>query len=184
MTATLCQHGVIGIGAGALHALRATTIQDLGFDEGAARLQAVGYAAGEELYASFQTWLPSHTDVSDPLALDADTLTDVLTAFFQAAGWGTVTVARLGTRALAVTSTDWVEAHSGVDGGPSCFISTGVLASFFTAMAGGTALAVMELECMAQGGTQCRFLIGAPETLTAVYDAASRNQPYDAILGA
>jgi predicted hydrocarbon binding protein len=184
MTATLCQHGVIGIGAGALHAMRATTIQDLGFDEGAARLQALGYAAGEELYASFRSWLPSHTDVTDPLALDADTLTDVLTAFFQSAGWGTVAVERLGTRALAVTSMDWVEARAAVDGGPSCFISTGVLASFFTAMAEGTALAVMEVECMAQGGRQCRFLVGAPATLTAVYDAASRGQSYDAILGA
>ena len=54
MTATLCQHGVIGIGAGALHAMRATMIQDLGFDEGAARLQALGYAAGDELCANFQ----------------------------------------------------------------------------------------------------------------------------------
>jgi predicted hydrocarbon binding protein len=184
MTATLCQHGVIGIGAGALHAIRATMIQDLGFDEGAARLQALGYAAGDELYASFREWLPSHTDVSDPLALDADTLTDVLSAFFESTGWGSVTVERLGARALAVTSTDWVESRSAVDGGPSCFVSTGVLASFFTAMGEGTTLAVMEVECMAQGGTQCRFLVGAPETLTAVYDAASRNEPYDAILGA
>ena len=77
-----------------------------------------------------------------------------------------------------------MEARSAVDGGPSCFFSTGVLASFFTAMAEGTTLAVMEVECMAQGGSQCRFLVGAPETLTAVYEAASRNEPYDAILGA
>jgi predicted hydrocarbon binding protein len=184
MTATLCQHGVIGIGAGALHALRATLIQDLGFEEGSARLQALGYAAGTELCASFRAWLPEHTDVSDPLALDADMLGEVLSTFFESAGWGAVEVTRIGTRGLTITSQDWAEARLAGDGGPSCFFSTGVLASFFTAMAEGTTFAVMEVECMAQEGAHCCFLIGAPDTLSAVYDAASRAEPYDAILGA
>lgn len=183
MTASLCQHGVIGIGAGALHAMRATLMQDYGFDDGAARLQTLGYAAGEELFASFRSWLPSHTDVTDPLALDAATLTEVLSTFFASAGWGSVTVERLGTRALALVSNDWAEAQPG-DAGPSCFFSTGLLASFLTAMADGATLAVMEMECRSQAGAGCRFLIGAPDTLSAVYDAASRNESYDAILGA
>ncbi|MDH3571180.1 MAG: 4-vinyl reductase, partial [Gemmatimonadota bacterium] len=66
--------------------------------------------------------------------------------------------------------------------GPACFFSTGMLASFLTALAGGGPIAVMEIECRGQGDAHCRFLTGSPETLGNVYDAVGRGEDYRAVL--
>lgn len=183
MASSLTRHGVIGIGSNALRAMRSALTQDLGEDAGAMRLQEMGYAAGEEVFRSFREWLPSHTEVADPGDLDAATLTDVLSTFFGSLGWGSVAVEQLGTKGLTVVSADWAEAEPDARlEGPSCFFSTGLLASFFTALADGSPIAVMEIECRGQGDTQCRFLAGSPDTLSAVYDAVSEGRDYGAVL--
>ena len=183
MTAELCQHGVVGIGSNALRSLRASLSDDLGIEAGVARLQEVGYAAGDELYRSFCDWLPSHTGVARPGELDTTALSDVLSEFFSALGWGSVRTERLGSRGLSVVAPNWAESVSDEKGGPSCYFSTGLLACFFTSLAEGSPLAVMELQCRAQGDAECQFLVGSPDTLTAVYEAASRGEDYAAVLG-
>ena len=109
MAAELCHHGVVGIGSNALRSLRASLSQDLGIDGGVAKLQEMGYAAGEELYGSFCDWLPSRTGVATPGELDAAALSEVLSEFFAALGWGSVRTERAGTRGLSVVATDWAE---------------------------------------------------------------------------
>jgi predicted hydrocarbon binding protein len=176
------QDGVVGIGIKALHTTRQALVQDLG-EAGEARLQEIGYAAGEDIYRRFSQWLPEFAGVSDPGELDAAALTEVLSAFFQSLGWGPVTVERVGRAGLAVTSTAWAEVQSGVQGEyPSCFFSTGLFASFFTCLA-GAAVATMELECRTQGDPRCKFLAGSPEVLDAVYEAMSEERDYESILG-
>jgi predicted hydrocarbon binding protein len=182
MAAQLCQHGVVGIGSNALRSLRASLSQDLGIDAGVTTLQAMGYAAGDELYRSFCDWLPSHTDIATPHELDAAALSEVLSEFFGALGWGSVRIERVGALGLNLFAADWAESLPAEDAGPSCFFSTGLLASFFTALADGSPLAVMELQCRAQGDVECQFLVGSPETLSAVYDAVSRGEGYAAVL--
>jgi len=164
--------------------MRTTLLQDLGDDAGATRLQELGYAAGGEIFRSFCEWLPSYAGVANPGDLDAGALTEVMSVFFRELGWGTATVERMGTKGLTVFSTDWAEApaDAGLDG-PSCFFSTGLLASFFTALAGGNPLAVMEIECRGQGDEHCRFLAGSPETLSAVYEAVTEGTDYRTALG-
>ncbi len=153
-------------------------------DGGVAKLQEMGYAAGEELYRSFCDWLPSRTGVATPGELDTAALSEVLSEFFSALGWGSVRTERAGTRGLSVVATDWAESLPDEDAGPSCYFSTGLLACFFTSLADGSPLAVMETQCRAQGDAQCRFLVGSPETLSAVYEAASRGDDYATVLEA
>jgi hypothetical protein len=109
MSSVLCQHGVVGIGAASIRTLRAALGQDLGEDVGATRVQEMGFAAGAEVYQSFCAWLPSHADLRDPADLSADALPEVLSAFFGALGWGTVSTERVGQRGLVVASPDWAE---------------------------------------------------------------------------
>lgn len=182
MAHALYQRGVVGIGANALRVLRTALLHDLGEDQGATRLQEMGYAAGTEMYDAFREWLSSYADIDDPAALDASLLPEVLSEFFGALGWGTVHTERQGTLGLTITTSDWAETGPAAGDGPACFFSTGMLASFLTALAGGSPIAVMEIECRGQGSAQCRFLTGAPETLGNVYDAVSRGEDYRAAL--
>lgn len=184
MAAPQCAHGVVAIGSKALRTLRDALARELGADAGVAKLQEVGYAAGEELYRNFRDWLPTYTDVEDPAELDAEALSEVLSAFFGGLGWGTVRTERVGQRGFTVISTDWAESPPASESQGSCFFTTGLLACFFTSLADGSSLAVMELQCRGQGDADCRFLVGSPDTLTAVYEAVGRGEDYAAVLGA
>src|SRR3989442_2039093 len=82
------------IGRGALRQLREGLLRHAP-DHAVNILQQAGFAAGEGIYRAFQTWLPGQAGVTRPEELDAAQLNDVLSAFFQAAGWGAVTVGRL-----------------------------------------------------------------------------------------
>jgi len=178
------QDGVVGIGARALHVTRQALLEDLG-EAGEARLQEIGFAAGEEVYNRFCQWLPGATGVSDPADLDSDKLTDVLSEFFGSLGWGPVTVERVGKSGLYVSSDAWAEADpAGGADYPSCYFSTGLFASFLTCLAGGGAVGAMELECRTSGDARCRFLAGSPETLDAVYQAMTEERDFEEVLGA
>src|SRR3989442_1486715 len=126
-------------------------------------------------------WLPGEAGVARPEDLDAAQLNDVLSAFFQAAGWGAVTVAALGP-ALAVDSRDWAEAEPGTTETPMCFFTSGMLADFLGRLSGET-VAVMEVECRSRNDPRCRFLSAAPETLNLVYDQMMRGRGYEEVLG-
>jgi len=168
------------IGRGALRQLREGLLHHAP-DHAVNILQQAGFAAGEGIYRAFQTWLPGQGGVARPEDLDAAQLNDVLSAFFQAAGWGAVRVAALGP-ALVVDSRDWAEAEPGTTETPMCFFTSGMLADFLGRLSGET-VAVMEVECRSRNDPRCRFLSAAPETLNVVYDQMMRGTGYEEVLG-
>ena len=170
------------IGRSALRQLHTSLLRDAA-DAAIPILQEVGFAAGEGVYEAFCAWLPSERGVSRPGDLDASQLTPVLSAFFQAIGWGSLQVAPLGNAALTVDSADWAEAEPGSAESPMCFFSSGMLADFFGRLS-GEPVAVMEVECRSRNDARCRFISAAPETLNALYERMTQGQGYEEALGA
>lgn len=183
MTAELrLEEGVLAIGRSGLHTLRRALERDVG-EQAAPALQEAGFAAGDQVYAAFRQWARAYARVDDPAALDAAMLDEVLSAFFNALGWGSVRLARLGASGLALDSADWAEADPGAATDvPACFVSTGLLAAFLGHLAARD-IAVMELECRSHNDARCRFLAGAPDTLQRVYEAMNAGRDYREVLG-
>lgn len=166
---------LVALSPAALHRLRDTA--------GAQALQEAGYAAGENVYRSFAAWLPGVAGVDDPGELASSRLAELLSRFFSSIGWGGVTVAQLSDAVVAVDSSDWAEAQPGVGlQYPSCAFTSGLLADFMTRL-GDAPLAVMEVECRSRGEARCRWLVGAPESLTALYEHMAQGADYHTILG-
>lgn len=137
-------------------------------------LQEAGYAAGEGLYRSFAA-------INNPADLDADVLGETLSEFFTVGGWGNVTITPVGTGALALDSTDWVEAEPGTAQAPMCFFSTGMLADFLGRLSDET-VAVLEVECRSRGDARCRFLSATPAVLERVYNDMTAGRTYEEAL--
>lgn len=173
--------GLIGISATALQAMRASLEETLG-DDAAPVLQQVGFASGDEMYEAFAQWLEEDRGIERPDELEALHLSDALSSFFYAVGWGTVTVERMGAAALTIDAPAWAEASSSQDAAvPSCHITTGLLAGFLGRLAEDV-VAVMEVECRTAGHDHCRFLVGSPETLQAVFERMSEGTDYEEAL--
>lgn len=170
------------IGRGALQQLHRSLLRDAA-DAAVPILQEVGFAAGEGIYQAFCAWLPRERGVPHPGDLDAGRLNDVLSAFFQALGWGAVSVAPMGNAALVVDSVDWAEADPGSAQTPMCFFSSGMLADFLGRLS-GEPVAVMEVECRSRNDARCRFLSASPDTLNAVYAQMTEGRDYTEALGA
>jgi len=169
------------IGRAALRQLHASLLRDANA-HAVDILQDAGFAAGAGVYQAFSVWLPEHAGVARPEELDAAQLEGVLTEFFQASGWGALTVGRLGRAALALDSTDWAEAEPGTAQTPMCFFSSGMLADFLGRLS-GEQVAVMEVECRSKSDARCRFLSASPDTLNAVYEQMSQGRSYEDALG-
>jgi predicted hydrocarbon binding protein len=169
------------IGRATLRQLHASLLSDAS-EHAITILQDAGFAAGAGVYQAFCAWLPEHTGVARPEELDAAQLEGVLTEFFQASGWGGITVGPLGRAALALDSTDWAEAEPGTAQTPMCFFSSGMLADFLGRLS-GEPVAVMEVECRSKSDARCRFLSASPETLNAVYEQMSQGRSYAEALG-
>ncbi|HWC72901.1 MAG TPA: V4R domain-containing protein [Gemmatimonadales bacterium] len=134
-------------------------------------LQEAGYAAGEGLYRDFAA-------TNNPADLDADMLAETLSQFFTSGGWGSVAITPIGTGALALDSTDWVEAEPGTAQTPMCFFSAGMLADFLGRLSDET-VAVLEVECRSRGDSRCRFLSATPEVLERVYNDMTAGKTYE-----
>jgi predicted hydrocarbon binding protein len=170
------------LGRKVIHQLRAALERDTGL-QAATYLQEAGFAGGEELYAEFTAWLATHHDVERPADLDARFLDEVLSQFFAEQGWGTLRVQKLGDAVLALDSAEWAEAaDEGRGEFPSCHLTCGLLADFFGRLSDGL-VAVMEVECRSRGDARCRFLAGAPETLSTLYDRMAQGSSYADALG-
>ena len=170
------------LGRKVLHQLRAALERDTGL-QAASYLQEAGFAGGEELYAEFAEWLVATRGVERPADLDAHYLSEVLSQFFSELGWGALTVTPLGSAVLALDSAEWAEASEEARGEfPSCHLTCGLLADFFGRLSDGL-VAVMEVECRSRGDSRCRFLAGAPETLSALYDRMAQGTSYADALG-
>jgi len=143
-------------------------------DQAIAVLQEAGYAAGEGLFRSFAA---AHS----PTDLDADLLAETLSEFFTNGGWGTLTMSPVGTGALALDSSDWVEADPGTSQTPMCFFSAGMLADFLGRLS-DEPVSVMEVECRSRGDARCRFLSATPEVLQRVYEGMTEGRTYEEAL--
>jgi predicted hydrocarbon binding protein len=165
-----------------LHQLRAALERDTGL-QASTYLQEAGFAGGEELYAEFTEWLVATRGVERPSALDVQFLSEVLGEFFSDQGWGPLEATPLSPSVLALDSAEWAEAaEDGRGEFPSCHLTCGLLADFFGRMSDGL-VAVMEVECRSRGDARCRFLAGAPETLSALYDRMAQGTGYAEALG-
>lgn len=160
-------HGGVTLPAASIHVVR-QALEAAGQDA-AAVLQQAGFAAGPALLTAFGTWLRDERGVEDVAQLDREHLDAALSAFFGETGWGTVTVASLGSGLLAIDSPDWAEAIPNSTEWPSCLLSTGLLPAFLGALAGNP-LGAMEVECRSRGDARCRFVIGAPDNLSILYE--------------
>lgn len=170
------------LGRRVIHQLRAALERDTGL-QAASYLQEAGFAGGQELYQEFTEWLQATRGVEQPADLDAGFLSQALAEFFAELGWGQLTAQALGPAVLALDSTEWAEAlDEGRGEFPSCHLTCGLLADFFGRLSGGL-VAVMEVECRSRGDARCRFLAGAPETLSTVYDRMAQGSSYAGALG-
>lgn len=175
-------HGGPRIGRRVLHQLRAALERDTGL-QASSYLQEAGFAGGEELYAEFCEWLLATRGVERPAELDVQVLSEVLAEFFADQGWGRLEATPLSDAVLALDSPEWAEAAEDRRGEfPSCHLTCGLLADFFGRLSDGL-VAVMEVECRSRGDTRCRFLAGAPDTLSALYDRMAQGSGYAEALG-
>jgi predicted hydrocarbon binding protein len=172
------------LGRKVIHQLRASLERDAGI-QAATHLQEAGFAGGEELYEDFARWLKAERKVDPPSELDVQFLGEVLSDFFAEQGWGKLTAMPLGEAVLALDSENWAEALDQPEGQyPSCHLSCGLLADFLGRVSQGQ-VAVMEVECRSRGDRKCRFLAGAPETLSVLYERMAQGSGYvEAIAGA
>ena len=176
MDIPLAASSLVALSPKALHALRDRV--------GAQALQEAGYAAGEATFRAFAAWLPQAAGVDHPGELAAPRLAEVLSQFFTSLGWGAFQVTPIGDAAVAVDAEQWAEAAPDAHlQYPSCFFTSGLLADFMGRMA-DAALAVMEVECRSRGDARCRWLVGAPETLTTLYEHMTQGADYLTVLGA
>jgi predicted hydrocarbon binding protein len=175
-------HGGLRLGRRVLHQLRTALERDTGL-QASTYLQEAGFAGGEELYGEFREWLLATRGVEDPAELDAEFLSETLSAFFADQGWGRLAATRLGDSVLALDSAEWAEAvETGGGEFPSCHLTCGMLADFFGRLSDGL-VAVMEVECRSRGDARCRFLAGSPETLSTLYDRMAQGAGYAEALG-
>ncbi len=180
--ATHPHHGGLRLGRRVLHQLRSALERDTGL-QASTYLQEAGFAGGEELYADFREWLLANRGVEDPSQLDAEFLSETLSAFFADQGWGRLEASRLGDAVLALDSAEWAESvETGGTEFPSCHLTCGMLADFFGRLSDGL-VAVMEVECRSRGDARCRFLAGSPDTLGTLYDRMAQGTSYTEALG-
>jgi hypothetical protein len=172
--------GMVVLGQRSIQALREALNRDIA-PQAATILQEVGYASGAQVWAVFEAWL--HQDgVTDPGELDAGVLSEALSEFFTALGWGQMTLERVGNAGLAIDAPSWGEAQLG--GGaqyPSCYLTAGLFSDFMARLS-GQGVQVMETECRSRGDARCRFLVATPETIRKAYDAMVAGQDYTAAI--
>jgi predicted hydrocarbon binding protein len=169
------------LGRRVIHQLRASLERDTGL-QAATYLQEAGFAGGEELYNVFAAWLAQTRQVQQPADLDVRFFGEVLSDFFAEQGWGRLTATPLGP-VLALDSSEWAEALDERTGEfPSCHLSCGLLADFLGRISRDL-VAVMEVECRTRGESRCRFLAGAPDTLSILYDRMAQGTGYLEALG-
>lgn len=149
--------------------------------ERVARLRQAGHDGGEELAAAFERAMEAAGD-SSPEQLSLEDFNSGVSEYFEALGWGRLTISSLHDVVAAVDVTECWEAKArGSTANPSCHITTGLLAAFFTRFA-PYQLATLEVECASAGHQHCRFLLGQPEVLGEVYGLISGGLEYSAAL--
>lgn len=180
MSFELPGNGMVGLTRDAFNALHAALFRETG-GNAAGYLQEAGYAGGGAVHQSFERWC-AERGVPTPENLATPEFQARASEFFSELGWGAVSVGTLHNSVLAVDAIDWAESNPA--GGmefPGCYLSAGMLADFFSRLAGAQ-LVAMEVECRSMGHERCRFLLGSAETMQHVYDAMTQSVAYDEAL--
>ncbi|CAN5249757.1 hypothetical protein BH23GEM2_BH23GEM2_08650 [soil metagenome] len=140
-------------------------------------LRQAGYAGGTELAAVFDSWMRGNGE-GDAAELGLEEFNARVAAFFEEAGWGHLAMSSIHDLVAAVDIAECWEPRAGqATNGPCCYVSTGVIAAFFSTFAPYT-LGTMEVECAASGHSQCRFLLGPPEVLDELYGHVAVGRDY------
>lgn len=165
-----------------LLSLRAALLRS-GDAQAAVTLQEAGYAGGTALFESFKSWLSerTHIGVED---LDVDSFQHRASEYFSENGWGTLNVGTIDEVVATLDSPDWSECDVNLGAQqPACHLTTGMFADLFGRLAGAP-VAVLEVECRSAGHERCRFLVGSPEVMDAVYEEMGRGTNYEAAVKA
>ena len=167
-TIDLQTNSLVAISRESLNALRAALFRDLG-GTAATYLQDAGYTGAAPVYEAFAAWIKSRGGPA-PADLALDDFAAAAGEFFTASGWGSMGFSVNEDGVASIESSDWAEAVTGDGSAVSgCYFTTGVLADFFGRITDAP-VAVMETECRSMGSSRCRFLIGTPEKLQAIYE--------------
>jgi predicted hydrocarbon binding protein len=141
-------------------------------------LRDAGYVTGSALFDAFARWLDERGERA-PAELGEEQFGPLVSAFFEANGWGELALSHVSDAVMALDAPDWCEAEQeGERELPGCHVSTGVFAGFFGRLAEAP-LAVLEVECVSSGQSRCRFLLGSLDVLQYVHEAMGRGIPYE-----
>ena len=161
-----------------LLSLRAALLRS-GDPQAAVTLQEAGYAGGAALYESFKGWLAERSEIGIE-DLDVEAFQHRASEYFSDHGWGTLHVGSLDDVVATLDSPDWGECDTNLGAQqPSCHLTTGMFADLFGRLAGAP-VAVLEVECRSAGHERCRFLVGSPDVMDAVYEEMGRGTEYEA----
>jgi len=171
-------HQMVALPRASLLALNAALLREAGAVS-AGYLQEAGYAASESLFGAFTEWAAARGAAS-PADAPIDEFHAQMRDFFAECGWGTLDANSLGDDLLTLDSSAWVESDPALAlEHPSCHLSTGMFAGLLEQV-GGEPLAVLEVECRSAGSARCRWLVGSPSVLGAVYEKMARGEDYAA----
>jgi len=177
MVVTTVGRDMLTVTRASLLSLRAALLRS-GDAQAAVTLQEAGYAGGTALFEAFKAWLAerTHVGVED---LDDDAFQHRASEFFGEHGWGTLNVGTIDDVVATLDSPDWGECDVNLGAQqPSCHLTTGMFADLFGRLAGAP-VAVLEVECRSAGQDRCRFLVGSPDVMDAVYEEMGRGKDYE-----
>lgn len=176
-TIDLSGHNMLAVSREALSALRSALLRSSG-PEAAVCLQEAGYAGGEAVFESFQSWLRAR-GMEDATELNMVEFQREASSYFRDAGWGTVEVGALRDAVAAVDCSNWGEADPREQlEHPACHFTTGMFADFFGRFS-DVPLAVLEVECRSAGASRCRFLMGNGDVMRYVFEQMENGKGYE-----
>ncbi|HEX2190496.1 MAG TPA: V4R domain-containing protein [Longimicrobiaceae bacterium] len=174
MNATATAAHGLRLPAAFLPAVRRALAQDRSPLEAATLLRQVGYDSGAGFHAALEERIAWERPGATLGTLPEGEFWPEFSAFWQDAGWGTVRHVQLHPGVAALECDGWAEAAAAREAGDRfCHLTTGIFADLLGRLAGSD-VAVMEVECEADGGDRCRFLFGGPAALAAVYEGMSQ----------
>jgi predicted hydrocarbon binding protein len=161
-----------------LLALHRVAAHDRSASQAALLVRQAGADTGEAFYDAFAAWLAERSETRSPQELPAERFWPLLGEFFAALGWGHLDFERTHPGVASLASSEWAEAEVEPDSmQPVCHFTTGLLADLLSRVA-GRETAVMEVECRSRHDARCRFLLGSPHTLGAVYERVREGRSY------
>lgn len=169
---------LLRISAATLPALHRAIADGRDHGEAARLARQFGFESGPAFYEALREWVAEEMSGSIE-ELSPEQFWETIATFFSTVGWGELSFDRLHDGIAVLQSPDWAEAQ--VNSGarhPTCHVTTGVLADLLARVA-GTDLAVLEVQCRSSGDDLCRFMVGGPEALGALYESLRQGRTLD-----